>query len=95
MDFEIIIEPRAWTDLDDIIFWYENASRGLGKRFYENFENSLNRIKKNPNAFLEIEPSVRRILIKKFPYKLFYTISGNKIFVIGIMHAKRSTHRLK
>lgn len=82
MDFEIIIKPDAEIDLDEAVLWQETELSGLGIRFYC-FENALDRIVKNPNAFIEIPPAIRRIIIKQFPYKVFYSVSGNKIFVIG------------
>jgi|SRR6185312_4231618 len=90
MAFEIIIKPLARIDLDQAILWYENELSGLGNRFYEAFLTASEKISKHPEAFMEISPDIRRTIIKKFPYKVFYTMSENKIFTIGIMHAKRS-----
>jgi plasmid stabilization system protein ParE len=95
MDFEIIIKPEAEIDLEDAVLWYETELSGLGFRFYNNFENALDRIVRNPNAFIEISAEIRRIIIKQFPYKVFYYVTGNKIFVIGVMHAKRSSGFIK
>jgi toxin ParE1/3/4 len=90
MVFEIIVKPLARIDLDEAILWYENKLNGLGERFYQAFLTASEAIRKSPDAFIEISPDIRRIIIKKFPYKLFYTISENKVFIIGIIHAKRS-----
>lgn len=90
MGFEIIIKPLARIDLDEAILWYENKLNGLGERFYQAFLTASETIRKSPEAFMEISPDIRRIIIKKFPYKVFYTIAENKVFIIGIMHAKRS-----
>jgi len=43
-----------------------------------------------PSAFSYVKKPVRRHLIKKFPYKIFYLITGDSIIVIGVSHAKRS-----
>lgn len=32
---------------------------------------------------------VRRYKIESFPYKIFYTLSKDTIFILGISHAKR------
>lgn len=88
-------QTEAEIDLEEAVLWYEAELSGLGNRFYDSFENALDRIAKNPNAFIEISPEIRRIIIKQFPYKIFYTVFGNKIFVIGIMHAKRSKRFVK
>lgn len=90
MAFELIIKSIVWIDLEEAMTWYENSQRGLALKFFTNVEQAKEKILANPNAYQTIIPGVRRILIKKFPYKLFYTVSGNKIFIIGLAHAKRS-----
>ena len=90
MAFETIIKPIVWFDLDEAITWYENESEGLGMAFFKGFEEAKEKIESNPTVYRNIFPDIKRILLNKFPYKLFYTISGNKIAIIGLTHAKRS-----
>jgi len=68
---------------------------GLGKRFYTIFLLSLNKIFKKPFTFSYIKNPVRRCKVEKFPYKIFYTIEGDIIFIIGLSHAKRSNAFVK
>ena len=90
MGFEIIIKPAAWLDLVDAMIWYDEKRSDLGREFFNDFEKSINRIIENPKAFKEITKEVRIIPTKRFPYKIFYTVSENTIFIIAIFHAKRS-----
>ncbi len=90
MAFKIVIKPIVFLDLDEALLWYESEQSGLAQRFYKSFENAIERIKRNPQAFFDVTPDVKRILLKKFPYKVFYTISENTIFILGISHVKRS-----
>lgn len=91
MVFEVVVKPHAWLDLVKAMIWYDSRRENLGREFFKDFEIAIDRIKLNPNAFKEIIPGVKRVLIKKFPYKVFYTISDNTIFIIGVSHAKRSS----
>jgi plasmid stabilization system protein ParE len=99
MAFEIIVKPIVWFDLLDAVDWYENEMPGLGKRFLNSFEQAKKRIQSNPNGYLNVTSGIKRILTKNFPYKVFYTFSDDTIFIIGVMHVKRSntfvTKRLK
>jgi hypothetical protein len=90
MDFEIIIKPIAQQDLEEAISWYENKLSGSGRRFYYTFLSALNKINKSSTSYMEVLPPVRRCIIKNFPYKIFYTIEDDKIFIIGIVHSKGS-----
>lgn len=89
MAFEIVFKPIVWLDLSDAIDWYEGEMPGLGDRFLTSFEEAKKRIQSNPNGYLNIAPGIKRILTKNFPYKVFYTVSDDTIFIIGVMHANR------
>lgn len=99
MAFEIIFKPIVRPDLLNAIDWYEIEIPGLGKRFLNSFEEAIKRIQSNPNGYLNVAPGIKRILTKNFPYKIFYTVAPDTIFIIGLMHAKRgnsfATRRLK
>ena len=90
MAFDLIIKPIVWFDLNEAIEWHEKESPGLGKRFFKSFEKTKENILRPPATYPNITPQVKRILIKNFPYKVFYTISEKKIFIIGVVHSKRS-----
>jgi toxin ParE2 len=68
-----IIEP-AELELDDSYEYYENEPRGLGKKFIEDFRNTLNRIITFPEAWTTIKDNVRKCFLKKFPYSIIYAL---------------------
>lgn len=90
MDFELILKPIVFSDLDDAVFFYESRVKGLGKKFYSQFLSCLEDIKTAPHNYNQVTKKVRRKLIKKFPYKIFFTIQDNTVYIIGISHTKRS-----
>ncbi len=77
-------------DIEEAMLWYERESKGLGKRFFNSLETTVEKIQLNPSVYKKITPEVRRCLIKNFPYKIFYTITSDTIFILGVSHAKRS-----
>ena len=95
MAFEIVVKPQAWFDLVGAMLWYDSRRESLGREFFKEFEVAIDRTKINPNAFREIIPEVKRILIKRFPYKVFYTVSENTIYIIGVLHVSRSNTFIK
>ncbi len=90
MAFNIIIKPIALVDVEDAMLWYDLKSKGLAKRFFNSFEGSIEKIQQNPTAYRTITQDVRRCLIKNFPYKIFYKITSDTIYILGVLHAKRS-----
>jgi hypothetical protein len=91
MAFKVLVKPIVFLDAEDAVSYYEKKSKGLGKRFYKSFLNSLNEISAKPFVYSFVKEPVRRHLIKKFPYKIFYIVNGKTIIVIGVSHAKRSS----
>ena len=90
MAIELIIKPIAFLDVEDAISYYEQKSKGLGKRFYDSFLATLQNIQSHPHHYTFVYSSVRRCMVAKFPYKVFYLVEQEKIFIIGVTHAKRS-----
>lgn len=95
MVFDLIIKPIVFVDVEEAIGFYNKKSNELATRFYQSFLNSLEEIRINPHYYFFISKPVRRHVIKKFPYKIFYVVEENKIVIIGISHAKRSNRFIK
>lgn len=66
MAFKVLIQPLTFLEIDEVVFWYEKQLRGLGKRFLDELDISIEKLKQQPNNYLIIEPPVRRILLKSF-----------------------------
>lgn len=95
MVFKIVLKPIVLIDLDEAISWYEAEQNGLGEQFFNSFVKAKDKIKKNPHRYPNIIPKVKRVLLKKFPYKLFYTYTENTVIILGVTHAKRSNAYLR
>ena len=77
-------------DLSQILWWYSLQREGLEKEFLLSFQHTILTIQQNP-FICQIEyREVRRSVLRKFPYKIYYKIYDNKVRLYGIFHAKRS-----
>ena len=91
MAFKVFIKPLTFFEIDEALFWYEKQLPGLGQRFLNELEKCIDQITQYPKRYLLIELPVRRILLKTFPYKLFYLIKDeSEVVVIALIHTKRS-----
>lgn len=87
----------AEVELLDIRDWYENRQAGLGIEFLNEISVRLNMIENAPNRFPpeETNPStrdVRRCVLKKFPHRIIYEITTNRLQVLAIAHGSRKPH---
>lgn len=70
----IVIRPAAQLDIAGAAGWYENQRRGLGKRFLDEFGGLLGRIATNPTQFTVIGHDVRRALMGRSPYAVYFAV---------------------
>jgi len=87
---KIIIRPEAESDIDDAYQWYESQRKGLGDNFLLCIEEALSRASRNPLIYSILYKEVRRVLIHRFPFGIFFINRENSISVLAVMHARRS-----
>lgn len=90
MSYPIIIQPEAELDFEDAYCWYEQHRQGLGSEFIRAVDNCFSSIAENPFAYPQVYKETRRILVRRFPYGIFYFINNNTIFIIACFHTKRN-----
>ena len=87
----VILHEAAEEEMADAILWYEGKESGLGAGLRKQIEAAISKIQRRPNAYQLVKGSkVRRILIEKFPYSVFYIVEEDHIFVISVFHTSRN-----
>ncbi len=69
--------------------YYELQRPGLGEAFLDEVERCLRRIAAHPEARMILVGSVRRRLLRRFPYALLYNIKPDHIRVLAVMNLRR------
>jgi len=84
------LEPAA-AELYEAIVYYNIQRNGLGLEFAKEVQDTIERIKQNPEAWTTISTSkqARRCLTNRFPYGIIYQIRKNTILIVAVMHLKR------
>ncbi|WP_409417745.1 hypothetical protein [Flavobacterium sp. PS2] len=78
--YEIIILLRADLEVDEIAEYYESLTNGLGKKFFNEYQDYVETLKTFP-FFEEKYNIVRTLPLKKFPYTIHFTIDENEKLV--------------
>ena len=79
----------AKVELNEAMPYYEAESPGLGAAFLAEVERSTAAITENPEAGLVVGGSVRRRILRRFPYGLLYRIRADRIRILAIMNLRR------
>jgi len=72
----LIVRPEAELDVSEAAGWYEHERPGLGHRFLDELGELLVRIESSPLQFPEIEKGVRRGLLRRFPYGVYFVVGS-------------------
>lgn len=89
MTLRVRITPEAQADLADGREWYEAASPGLGDAFIEEVESSIRAAADWPKAAALVDDEIRRALVARFPYGVYYVIEEETLVVLGCVHVRR------
>jgi toxin ParE1/3/4 len=73
--------------------WYEARSPGLGEEFLAAVELQLKRLEQAPQLYAEIIAGVRRALLPRFPYGVFYAVRNDLVHILAVIHDARSPRR--
>lgn len=93
MAFRLKFSSRALREIGEAQEWYELQSPGLGEEFIAAVELQLKRLEQAPLLYAEVIPNVRRALLPRFPYGLFYAVRGNLIHIVAVLHDARNPRR--
>ncbi len=94
MNYILVFTNESQTDLKDGFIWYEEKRVGLGYNFMLVIEATLKSIERNPFAFSKAPtnvPNIRRAIVHKFSYSIFYAVIDKSIIILAIISSKRDT----
>jgi toxin ParE1/3/4 len=91
--YRIKISARALRELGEANEWYEMQSAGLGGEFLAAVELQLKRLEQAPLLYAEVMTGVRRALLPRFPFGVFYTVRDDLVHVLAVVHDARHPKR--
>ena len=86
---------EAEAELEEAQAWYEERSPGLGQAFVTSVQAAIERIRRSPWQFPVVDHEVRRALIRRFPYGVFYLAEEDRVVVIAVFHSSRNPREWK
>lgn len=85
----LLVRPEAEQDLAAACAWYEQRRAGLGGEFLDEIAGALLELEHNPEQARLYYRDFRRVLLRRFPYKVFYQVIGQRIVIFRVLHAKQ------
>lgn len=97
MAYKIFVLQRTRENLWEAMDWYNEQSPGLGNELMNEFFEQLKGLRENPHRFQYILKPFRRMLLRRFPYKIIFRIDEKRqrVVVVVFWHEKKNPERLK
>ena len=83
------LTPEAELDLDQAHRWYQAQRPGLATEFLAAVQACIASIRRHPEAYQLVDPTMRRALLRRFPYAVFYEVGPVDIVVYAVFHGAR------
>lgn len=89
MSPRLVFRPEAQAELAEAHDWYERQRPGLGAAFSAAVDAALASIIERPLAYPRVRGEMRRAILRRFPYGVFFRLIDDEIVVLGIVHGRR------
>jgi len=86
----VSFRAEAFADVAEAFSWYQAQRPGLGDEFEAELGRTLDLLLTMPEAAPAVHRHVRRALVHRFPYALYFTLADEGIEVLAVLHTRRS-----
>jgi plasmid stabilization system protein ParE len=94
MRFQLVITDEAEADIRDAFRWYDEQQAGLGARFVDAIGQRLAFIEQQALAITIVDHDIRRAVVSRFPYHIYFTVNGRHANILAVWHGRRDSSAL-
>ena len=86
----IRLTPEAEADLTEAREWYSHQRADLDLEFMQCVDKALALVVTSPNSFPVVYRTLRRAILRRFPFAIFYEVTVDEIQVTAVFHSRRN-----
>jgi len=79
----------ARWDYTEAIQYYLGVDARVAESFISEIEHGINAIRRNPLTWRIVEGDVRRYLVHRFPFGIYYTYEDDFVTIWAVLHLSR------
>lgn len=92
---ELILLLQADSEIQGAFNRYEEIQSGRGEVFLRQLDLAFGIVRRNPEIGSKYGMNYRRILVRGFPYGVFYQVQPARIIVAAVLDLRQSPDRLR
>ena len=89
MSLPVVYRRKVGRDLAAGFGYYEGQIKDLGEQFLTAVDSTFDAIERYPEMFAQVHGEVRRALVSRFPYAVFYRVESRQVVVLTVLHTSR------
>ena len=89
MSLQVVYRRKVGRDLSAGFGYYEEVAEGLGEKFLTEVDSAFDAIERYPEMFAQVHGEVRRAVLSRFPYAVFYRLESKRVVVLTVLHTAR------
>lgn len=93
--YSIEISKFAYNEMEESKDYYNLQKDNFGLDFKSDVFKAIKNIASNPNLYPIISNNIRRCLLHRFPFSIFYSIVENRVVILSIAHQHRKPNHWK
>jgi len=90
MTAKLRIRAAAKQDLQDAFQYYQSCLPNLGHEFLLCIDAEMHAIQRMPQRYRLVFKSIRRAVIRRFPFCIYFVESEHLISIIAVLHVRRA-----
>ena len=89
MSLPIVLRDEAQAEFDEAFDYYEGQQAGLGVDFAARVQRVFDAIAANPQQHALVFADIRKAVVTRFPYCVFYRADAVRVEVLAVFHSRR------
>jgi len=90
MSLAVSFLRAASVELVEASAWYESRQQGLAFEFMAEIERCISQAADNPLQFAIARADIRRVVVRRFPYCVYFRAEPQRIVVLAVFHSSRN-----
>lgn len=90
MNLPIVLREEAEAEFDKAFDWYDEQRPGLGTVFVEAVQKIFDAIAARPLMHAIVFADIRRAVVRRFPFCVYYRAHPDRVEVIAVFHSRRN-----
>ena len=91
----LVLRPEAERDIGEAAEWYDRQRAGLSLQFRTALDRIFSSIEEGPLLYAPVYRDLRRALVRRFPYGVFYVSRPEGVFIVAVLHTARDPKLLR